>query len=248
MGLAGLLRALWRRRIAVGLGALLTIAVAVAGVHRAAGGAVVASSSVRVLVDTSRSLVVDAKARGSATIDSRARLLGGLMAEDSAKLEIARRAGLRPAELAIAGPGAGAPPGIVTPLAEQAIAAALPVAPYLVSVEVDPSLPILSITATAPSRGQATRLGRVASGALTSVARRAPGGSHGMTIEPLGRPLVTVRAMGGGRAKALGGALAFFVLWCLGCVLLDGALRRRSGMSLRCAFSTPHVDKAHRKG
>jgi hypothetical protein len=228
VGLAGLLRALWRQRIAVGAGALLAILVAIAGMQRAAGGATAVSSSIKVLIDTPNSLVVDAKARGSMTIDSRAQLLGSLMAEDRAKLAIARGAGLRPSELAVVESGAAASPNVVTPLAEQAVAATMPASPYLVSIEIDPNLPILSIAAVAPTRDRAGRLGRVAFNALPSVARRAPGGDSGMRIERLGRPLVAVEAAEGGRVKAVGGALVFFILWCLGCVLLDGVLRRRA--------------------
>jgi hypothetical protein len=227
MGLVGLLRVLWRRRIAVSVGALLAIGAAALAIQRGDAATTTTSSLTKVLIDTPESLVADAHARGGATIYTRARLLGGLIADDDAKAAIARRAGLRPFELAIAGPGAAAPPDVITPLAEQAIAVARPSGPYLVSVEVAPSLPIISIDANAPDREQAVKLGRAAVDTLPSVARGAPGGGGSVSIERLGRPLISTKAAGGGKAKAVGAALALFLFWCLGCALFDGLARRR---------------------
>lgn len=228
MGLVGLLRLLWRRRIVVAVGLLLAIAVALVGIQRGAGGAPTASSLTKVLIDTPKSLVADAQARGAGTIYTRARLVGALIADDDAKAAVARRAGLQPYELAIAGPGAAAPPDVITPLAEQAIAVAKPTQSYLVSADVAPKLPIISIKADAPDREQAVKLDRAAVDTLSSVARDAPGGGKSVAIEQLGRPLITTWAAGGGKANAVGGALALFILWCLGCVLFDRVVRRRN--------------------
>lgn len=227
MGLVGLAHVLWKRRIAVAIGALLAIVVAAVGIQRGAGSVSTVSSSSKVLIDTPKSLVADARARGAGTIYTRARLVGNLIADDDAKAAVARKAGLQPSELAIAGPGAAAPPDAIAPLAEQAIAVAKPIAPYLISVEVAPSLPIVSISATAPDRDQAVRLDRAAVETLSSVASEAPGGGSSVAIRRLGRPLIATKAAGGGMAKPVAGALALFALWCLGCVLFDGVARRR---------------------
>jgi hypothetical protein len=227
MGLAALPHVLWRRRIAVAVGALLAIAATVALIHRGAGAAPTASSLTLVLIDTPKSLVVDAKARGADTIYTRAQLVAGLIADDDAKAEIARRARLRPSELAIAGPGSAAPPSVITPLAEQATTVAKPTQPYLVSVEVAPSLPIISIDANAPRRDEAVKLGRAAVDTLPSVARVAPGGGNRVVINQLGQPLIQTHVPGHGRAKAVIGGMMFFILWCLGCVVFDGMIRRR---------------------
>jgi hypothetical protein len=227
VGLVGLLRALWRRRIVVAVGALLAIALALVGIGRGTAAPPVTSSLTKVLIDTPNSLVADARARGAGTIYTRARLVGSLMADDAAKAAVAHGAGLRPSELAIAGPGAAAPPGAISPLADQATEVARPIQPYLVSIEVAPSLPILSIDANAPDRDQAVRLGRAAVETLPAVAQGAPGGGSSVAIEQLGRPLITTRAVASGKAKAVGGALVLFILWCLGCVLLDKVVRRR---------------------
>lgn len=228
MGLVGLLRVLWRRRIVVGVGVVLAIAAAVGGIQRGANAVPTSSSLTKVLIDTPSSLVADARARGAATIYTRARLVGGLVADDAARAAIARRAGLKPSELAIAGPGAAAPPNAITPLAAQAIAVAKPIAPYIVSVEVAPSLPIVSITASAPDRSAAARLGRAAVDTLSSVARDAPGGGASVAIEQLGRPLIVTKAVVSGKAKPVAAALMLFLLWCLACVIFDSVAGRRS--------------------
>jgi hypothetical protein len=227
MGLVGLLRVLWRRRIVIAIGALLAIAAAVVGIQRGAGAAPTASSLTKVLIDTPNSLVADAQARGAGTIYIRARLLANLIVDDEAKAAVAQRAGLRPSELAIVGPGAAAPPAVITPIAEQAIMVARPTQPYLVSVEVAPDLPIISIDANAPDRDQAVKLGGAAVDTLSSVAQGAPGVGGSVAIEQLGRPLITIKAAPSGKTKAVGGALALFVFWCLACVLFDSVVQRR---------------------
>jgi hypothetical protein len=133
---------------------------------------------------------------------------------------------LRPSEPAIAGPGSVAPPDVITPLAEQAIAVAKPVGVYLVSVEVAPELPIVSIDANAPSREEAVKLGEATVATLSSVAQSAPGGG-GVSVDQLGGPTVEVKPAARGRTKVVGGALVFFAAWCIGCILFDGAARRR---------------------
>ncbi len=227
MGVATLPHVLWRRRIAVAVGALLAIAATAAGIHRGGGAAPTASSLTRVLIDTPQSLVADAKARGSDTIYTRAQLLANLIADDHAKAAIARRARLQPTEVAIAGPGAAAPPTVITALAEQTTMVAKPTQPYLVSVEVAPSLPIISIDANAPRRDEAVKLGRATVETLNSVARVAPGGGNSVVIKQLGRPLIEINIPKRGRAKAVIGGLTLFILWCLGCVVFDGIVRRR---------------------
>ena len=52
MGLVGLLRVLWRRRIVVGVGAVLAIAAAVVGIQRGADATPTSSSLTKVLIDT----------------------------------------------------------------------------------------------------------------------------------------------------------------------------------------------------
>jgi hypothetical protein len=240
MGFVRLARVLWRRRVTVLVGALLAIAVAIVGIHRGGGTAATTSSLSQVLIDTPKSLITDARAPGATTIYPRAQLVAALVADEDAKVAIARRAGLRPSELAISGPGAAAPPRVITPLSEQAIEVAKPIQPYLVTVEVDPAQPIVSINAHASDRAAAVRLGRAAVQTLPAVAAAAPGGGSSVAIEPMGPPLVVTTPARGHTTKAVAAALALFLFWCIGCVVLDraltGASRRRKWHDLEGAL------------
>jgi hypothetical protein len=240
MGFVRLSRVLWRRRLAVGVGALLAVLAAVALVARATDTPASTSALSKVLIDTPKSLAAAAQAPGAGTIYPRARLLGALVANQDAVAAIARRAGLAPGELAISGPGAAAPPRVITPLAEQAVEVAKPLAPYLLAVEVSPGQPILSIDAYAPTPAAAVALGHAAVATLPAIAAGAPGGGDSVAIEPLGRPLVITTPARGHAAKAVAMAVVFFGLWCLGCVVFDrmrlAAGRRRAWHELRGAL------------
>jgi hypothetical protein len=236
MGLVAVLRVLWRRRLAVLVGMLATIAIGVVGLKLHGAPTATASAQSKVLVDTPSSLVASAQAPGALTIYPRSRVIADLMATESAEAEIARRAGIDPAELAVLGPGAAAPPLVITAIAEQAAEVARPVAPYLVSVEVTPGLPILSITAIGADPAEALALGRAAVATLPSVARAAPGGGDSVRVETWGAPTVATKTSGGRKTIAVG-ALGFFAVWCLVCVALDRPLRarRRARFRLRPA-------------
>jgi hypothetical protein len=226
MGFVALLRVLWRRRIAVLVGLVVAIALGVVGIKLHRAPTATTSASGRVLIDTPRSLVAAAQAPGALTIYSRARVIADLMASEGAEAEIARRAGLDPEELAVLGPGAAAAPLVITAVAEQAEEVARPIAPYLVSVEVTPGLPILTITAVGADRDHAVALGRAAVATPPAVARAAPGGGDSVKVETLGAPTIATK-VSGGRKTIAGAALAFFVVWCLVCVAVDRPLRRR---------------------
>jgi hypothetical protein len=226
MGFVALLRVLWRRRIAVLVGLLAAIAVGVVGIKSKGPPTAAASAQSKVLVDTPRSLVATAQAPGGLTIYPRARVIADLMATEPAKAEIARRAGIEPAELAVLGPGAAAPPLVITAIAEQASEVARPIAPYLVSVEVTPGLPILSITASGADLDTAVELGKAAVATLPAVAHAAPGGGDSVRVETLGPPSIAIKTSGGRKTIALA-ALFLFGVWCFGVVALDRPLRRR---------------------
>lgn len=226
MGFVALLRVLWRRRIAVLVGLLLAIAVGVLGIEMKGPPTATTSSTSRVLINTPRSLVATAKAPGGLTIYPRARVIADLMATEGAEAEVAHRAGLEPSEVAVLGPGAAAPPLVITAIAEQASEVVRPVAPYLVSVEVTPGLPILSITATGPDLRTAVALGEAAVATLPAVAHAAPGGGDSVTVETLGEPNIATK-ISGGRKTIAAAALLLFGVWCLAVVALDRPLRQR---------------------
>ncbi len=232
MGFVALLRVLWRRKIAVFVGLALAIAIGVVGIKLKGPPTATTSAASRVLIDTPRSLIATAKAPGAPTIYSRARVIADLMATESAEAEIAHRAGLEPSELAVLGPGAAAPPLVITAVAEQASEVVRPVAPYLVSVEVTPGQPLLTITAVGADRETVVGLGKAAVETLPTVAREAPGGGDSVKVETLGAPTIAIKTSGGRKLIALG-ALVFFAFWCIAIVVLDRPLRRRRSRRLR---------------
>jgi hypothetical protein len=226
MGFVALLRVLWRRRLAVLVGLVAAIAVGVVGIKMKGAPTATTSSTSRVLIDTPRSLVATANAPGALTIYPRSRVIADLMATESAEAEVARRAGLDPDEVAVLGPGAAAPPTVITGVAEQASEVVRPVAPYLVSVEVTPGLPILAITATGADLDTAVALGEAAVETLPEVARAAPGGGDSVEVETLGEPNIATK-VSGGRKMIAAAALFLFGFWCLIVVAFDRPLRRR---------------------
>lgn len=225
MGFVALLRVLWRRRVLVAIGALIAIALGALALRQQPPPPS-SSSHTEVFIDTPQSLVASARAPGSRTIYPRARLVAALLADDEAKAEIAHRAGLEPSELAVAGPGAAAEPLAITPLAEQAVEVAKPLAPYLVSVEVTPGLPIVSVDAHAPTRDAAVALGEAAVAVLPEVAHASPGGGNSVSVHRLGRAVVTTTAPGAGKTKLVA-AFLFFCVWCLACIAFDRIARAR---------------------
>jgi hypothetical protein len=226
MGFVALLRVLWRRRIAVLLGLVAAVAIGVVGIKMKGPPTATTSTASKVLIDTPQSLVASAKAPGAPTIYQRARVIADLMATGTAEAEVAHGAGLAPDEVAVLGPGVAAPPLVITGIAEQAAEVVRPVAPYLVSVEVTPGLPILTITAVGADRDTAVALGKAAVATLPAVARTAPGGGESVKVETLGPPTLAIKTSGGRKTIAMA-ALFLFGVWCLAVVALDRPLRRR---------------------
>jgi hypothetical protein len=232
----GFLRALWGQRIFVALIAVLSLAAGISAgfrvsvlppaVESSGGGSGFALN--RVLVDTSRSLVADARAPGASTINARAILLGALMATDPMRARIAREAGLRSEDLAVVGPTTEAPL-VATPLAEQAIEVTQPVQPNVVTVTVDPLLPILSIFAAAPDSKQADNVANAATDALASIARENPIGERAVKIDRLAKPQVGTRPAPSGLKMAALFTVGIFIICCFFVVLGHGIARRRVG-------------------
>lgn len=233
MEYVGLLRVLWRRRALMAVGVLLALCLGLFGMYRVSvsppglQSRTIASGRAlqRMLVDTPDSLVVDARAKGAESIGSTAELLGDLMSGDRAVATMARMAGVGPAEIGVVGPGT-AVPGVPTPLAVQASEVARPHQPYVVSVGVEPGLPILSILAMAPNGRGAEGLARAASLTLAAVAREAPVAEGRLRIEKIGGVAVG-SSTSGGRKKAAIAAATFLLFYCIGVIALDGLLRRR---------------------
>jgi len=237
----GILRVLWRRRVLVALGLLLASAVGILalcrvslappGLERRAVPA--GSATQRVLVDTPRSLLADARPEGVTSIVTRATVLGNLLASDEARVAMARQTGLRAEEIDVTGPGAEAA-AVPTPLAEAAIETARPRQPYAITVsQPDPTLPILNVYVSAPDPAEARELAGAASAALPSAVGRGPVGGQSLRVEPVGRVQVASRMVGPGTAKAAIAAVVLFVFWCVLVLLVDAIQARSTGPGRR---------------
>ena len=124
---------------------------------------------------------------------------------------------------------------MITAVAEQASEVVRPVAPYLVSVEITPGQPILSITAIGTDETTVIALGKAAVETLPTVAREAPGGGDSVRVETVGAQTIAIKTSGGRKTIALA-ALVFFAFWCIAVIALDRPLRRRrSRLRLRAA-------------
>lgn len=228
----GILRALWRRRALVALGALLAILVGVSALYRISLSSMPqkretlsAFSVERLLVDTPNSLVADAQAPGAASIVIRAILLGDLLSSPEARATIAREAGLSPAEIDVIGPSTTVPE-VATPLAEKAIEVTRPGRPYIVTVGQESNLPILSVRATAPSPEEAAKLTRATTATLDALGGEGQATGGDVAIEPIAKAQTGAIATSPGKTKAVGLAMVVFFLWCVAIVVFDRFLRR----------------------
>jgi hypothetical protein len=231
----GIIRVLWRRRLWVALGAVLSLALALSSLYQVSLGLPPSLQSQtthsgfawqRLLVDTPNSVLADAKARGAQGIASKAVLLGDLAEGDSARRQMAADVGVGVGEVGVIGPGS-LTAAMVTPLATKATEVTRPHRPYLVSINEAPDLPILSVSATAPGPTAAAGLVRAAAGAIGSLSRQALGTGGEARIEPLGKVQASARVGGPRKAKALAMTAVLLLLWCIGVVLFDGVARRR---------------------
>lgn len=148
-----------------------------------------------ILVDTSESQVVDAKAPDFLTLASRASLLGNLIATDPLRAAIATAAGVPANRLVVVPPAngtaAGVPAPSSTPVASGAARAARDADANILTLSTDSTLPILRVAAQAPDAATAGRL----AGATIEVLERRLDAVTGRESVPAARKLV-VRQLG----------------------------------------------------
>lgn len=222
MEFAAIFRLLWRHRLLTALGLVVAVAVAVLAVRGET--TVTGLASMRVVVETPRSQLVDAAPPGSATIQLRSELLGDLIATSSVMTRIAHGAGIAPAELTVVDPTLNRPV-VATPLPTAASqAAAGQVQPYVVTVTVpDDTLPIVELDGSAPTRPEAARLVRAAAAALQVTAAGAGGSPKTtLTVRSVAPPHVKDVIKAPRHMFAAIAALMTFILWCAGIVLVQG--------------------------
>jgi hypothetical protein len=162
MQLYVILNELWRRRIVVGIALIVSVFLGLMLAFQVRPGLPpkltsrahqIGVASTRVLINTPSSIVADLNPAGGASLSTHAQLLGNLLSSDQVHNAIAKSAGLAPTDLTIAPLAVG---GVVqTPLA---VTAPAPVGGSSVSVNADPLLPLITISATAPTPTQAAAL------------------------------------------------------------------------------------------
>jgi hypothetical protein len=227
MELVALLRALWRRRIIVLAGILVAVGAGYLATQGATSRRGVAS--LRVIVDTPKSQIVEIAPEGADTLAWRASLLGDLMASDTLREAIARRMSVPPGDLAVTAPYLSVPE-VPNPLARRALdAAAAPAQPYHVAIQSAAFLPIIGIDAEAPTRAQAAKLAKTAGLVLEGLAAQAASDKdlRQLEVREVG-PVRSREVLNGSRKfmAAAAGAIVFG-LWCAIVTVIDGVSRRR---------------------
>ena len=236
----GILRALTRHPLLLGLGAALALAVGVLtafGVSAAPPFLTSKATSAgyatqRVLVDTPQSLIADARAKGAPAIVIRATILADLVSSDRMRAAIARDLALHPTEIGAISSTISVPQ-TESPLAKQVLEVTAPTEPYLVSVGLEAGQPILSIQAVAPDARAAAGLATATTTELARAGRAGAPARGPVKVRRLGAVHVGTRQTGGSKKKAAVVALAVFVLWAFAVAAADGIARRGAGRSGR---------------
>lgn len=247
MTLTVILQEFWRRRILIGLALLLSLAAGAVVAYRVTPTLPphfksrqyqVGVASVRMLVDTPNSIVADLNPSGASSLSLHAQLLANLLASQSIRTTIAASVGIPIQDLAVVPPAISAAPIVATPLATATVP---PADASTLTISVDPTLPIVSISAQAPDRVGAANL---ANGAVTALRAYLVSVAGAQKIPTSRRPVITsLGALSGtatrGRSRILGVAAALVLFSLLSYVILIvGGLRRRVRMA------APHAEAA----
>lgn len=232
MEFVAILRILWDRRIIVGLGVLVAVAAGVLAGHKVRDRAAVGSgqATVRMVLDTGDSQLVEAAPKGADSLPRRAALLADALSTGAGAAGVARAAGVPRDMVAVLGPAAMKAPALETPLVSRVSAVvASQGPPYVVDVKADELTPIITIEAHAPDVSRATRLTNAAAARLRSLLVSQDGTrSRGFVLDTVA-PLKTKHLTSRGPQESLvmlAAALVTFACWC-SCVALGfGAVRR----------------------
>lgn len=164
------LHELWRLRLGVVLSTALALFVAISSVYKVSllppqlhhRQQEIASASIRVLVDTPKSKVLDLRAatQDFSGLTTRADLLGNVLASPPVREYIARHAGIPADRIATSAPITANVPRVLTEPGSEKRASDLlrSTDQYKIDVEANPSVPILDVYTQAPTTDAALRL------------------------------------------------------------------------------------------
>jgi hypothetical protein len=230
MEIASIFGELWRRRWLVALGAVVAVLVGVVALMKANNAATRVGVASQVLVlDTIPSQIVAPAPKRVLNLTWQSMLAGYGMAGEGTEKAIADKLGVNPSELVVAIPRIERP-ARATPLPERAAEmAAVHPEPYVLSVGLNPRVPIISLNTTAPTVEAARRLTAAGAAKLRAV----PEGGKGRPIftvddvsQVTGREIVSRPR----RVVAVVAAGVFFGLWCAGLLIVPAIARAfRSG-------------------
>lgn len=239
MELLPFLRVVWRRRVLLGVGVVVAVALAVVIGGPAANSSAIAWT--RVALDTPTSQLVTSAPAGADTLPWRASLLVRLMNTDEVQRQLARRLGVPLDEVMVIDPGLAAPEIPASLPTAASDAAAMTVTPYTLTVYM-PSLylPLIAIEAAAPDRAGAERLAAAAAGILESQSSLSGARYESMITTGGATPALerfVVERVAPVRAKPVsasvvpikqvGAPAVLFALWAAGVLLLPLVLGRR---------------------
>jgi hypothetical protein len=221
MQIVTILRELWRLRLLVALTAIVAVIVAISVAYKVSPSSIesrkysVGVATARILVDTPDSQVVEVAPEGSDATGVRANLLANLMVEGEIKSEIARRAGLPPAELEGVAKTAALPAAGATPPDPRG---------YVLTTDVLSSqdgerLPIIEIEAQAPDAAKAAALADAAVTGLrehldSKAAADQVKTTDRLQLNPLGGPQARDVVRGPRMALAIAAGIFVFLAGC----------------------------------
>jgi hypothetical protein len=222
--LVGILRLLARRPILVAIGAVAAIA---AGVL-ALGGETekTGTASARLMLDTAKSQLSHQAPAGADTLTWRTVLLAYHAGSRPLRNRIANEVGIRRNELALVYPNLAEPFAPAVLPARAAEKAAVISEKYILSVDVDEIVPIISLAAEAPDRGAAARLVEAALRALDNAgtpAQLTPR-LQGLSVEPLGPVRSKAIVHKSNPLLGVGLAIVLFGVWSTGVALIPRLL------------------------
>jgi hypothetical protein len=227
MELVALLRVLWRHRLAVAVGGVVALAIGLALTRGAVSRIGVAS--VRIVLDTPQSQLLNANPVGMATLEWRADLLADAGASDDVRGRVAGAMGIPAQSLVITAPSRLIPTIPVSLPAHALDAAAASPVRYQLAIQAASGLPIVGIDARAPTRAEAARLATEAVRALQARAKedRPTNDTQDFSVEPVGavngREIVDKPR----KVMAAAGVVVVFGLWCTAVTFVAGVARAR---------------------
>lgn len=245
MTLSSALGILRRRRLLVGVGLLIAIAVGLFVTYRVSLGVppqfhsrqhTTGESTAQILIDTPVSQIATAKTPpDQISLYTRANELADLVATAPVQQAIAHQAGITLPELAITPPPTSVvDPLVGTPLALQGKKVATSgQGAWQLHVTLDPTLPIVAFDATAPTPRGAERLSTAAISAVTHLVnttasdQRVPVGGR-LVVRVVGPPAAAARLSGPTKALGMATSVVLFLAFCLAIVVFEGRRRQRA--------------------